>query len=346
MKASAAASRIMRSPSTVAVFLVAVLVLLACAAPPESEKQPLVFGDLGWDSALLQNRIAQYLVEKGYGYPTVVVPGGTIDLFEAQRRGEVDVLMEIWIPNHLERWQEATWAGEIVTLGASLSKLTQSAFMIPAYLQEAHPELDNVADLGEERFRALFATGADGGSVRLISCPDGWACNEVNRAQIEGYGLSEHLEVVTPASESELHQGLFDAYGRGEAWLGYLDSVMAPSLKLDMVRLEEPAYTEECWVTTKACAYANTTLLITVLPDVLLETPEVAGMLQNWFLESDVYSSMALRRLDRSAGYGDTAIWWLENHDDIWRHWVTEDAANAIREALAAGERVEGWSAE
>lgn len=326
----------------VPVLLAVVLALLACAVPPETAKRPVVFGDLGWDSALLQNRIAQYIVEKGYGYPTAVVPGGTIDLFEGQRRGEVDVLMELWIPNHIERWQEATWAGEIVTLGESLSKLAQSAFMIPAYLQEAHPELDHVADLREERYRDLFATGA-GGKASLISCPDGWACNEVNRAQVEGYGLSEHFDVATPASETELHRGLFDAYGKGEPWLGYLDSVMAPSLKLDMVALEEPAYTEECWVTTKACAYDHTTLLITVLPGVLLDTPELAALFQSWFLDSDAYSSMALWKLDRNAGYGDTAIWWLENHEDIWRTWVTEDAADAVRDALAAGERAEGW---
>ena len=45
---------------------------------PEGPKDPVIFGDLNWSSALLQNRIAQYIVEKGYGYPTDVKFGATL----------------------------------------------------------------------------------------------------------------------------------------------------------------------------------------------------------------------------------------------------------------------------
>ena len=39
---------------------------------PEGPKETIIFGDLNWSSALLQNRIAQFIVEHGYGYPTDV----------------------------------------------------------------------------------------------------------------------------------------------------------------------------------------------------------------------------------------------------------------------------------
>ena len=39
-------------------------------AGPEKEKREIVFSGLGWDSALLQNAVARYVVENGYGYPT------------------------------------------------------------------------------------------------------------------------------------------------------------------------------------------------------------------------------------------------------------------------------------
>ena len=39
---------------------------------PEGPKETIVFSDLNWTSAQIQNRIAQYIVEKGYGYPTDV----------------------------------------------------------------------------------------------------------------------------------------------------------------------------------------------------------------------------------------------------------------------------------
>ena len=118
---------------------------------------------------------------------------------------------------------------------------------------------------------------------------------------------------------------------------------MAPALKLDLVRLEEPAHSELCWITTKACAYADTTLLIAARPELLMRVPEVAQMLQNWDLSAVHYTALSIWRIDNDASYADTAIWWLNENDDVWRQWVTEDAAAAIQAALDAGERADGW---
>ena len=325
-----------------ALVLLAAAAMLACTAPGDDPRESIVFNDLGWDSSLVQNRIAQYIVEKGYGNPTALIEGGTTSAIPALRQGDSDVMMELWLPNASEAWEEATVAGEAVSLGESLSKLSQSAFMIPAYLQEAHPELDSVEDLKEERYRKLFATSADG-KARLVSCPDGWACNTVNEIQVESYGLSDHVEIIVPESEAALHGELFARYEQKEPWLGYLDSSMAPALKLDMVRLQEPPFSHACWATTKACAYDETTLLIAVNPELLTRAPEVAAMLQKWDLTIDHYAAMTIWRLDNDASHADTAIWWLENNAPIWRQWVTDEAAGAISDALEDGERAEGW---
>ena len=320
-----------------------ILAGLACASAPDARTDRIVLADLGWDSARLQNRIVQYVLEKGYGYPTAVVPGGTVDLFDGLRRGESDLMMELWLPNHSEAWGEAAVAGEVVSLGESLSKLTQSAFMIPAYVQEAHPGLDSVDDLREEAYRRLFATPDSEGKARLVSCPDGWACNIVNATQVASYGLADHVQIVVPESEAALHGDLFARYENREPWLGYLDSSMAPALKLDLVQLQEPAYSDDCWTTTKACAYDDTTLLIVVRPQLLERAPDVAAMLRAWRLTADLYAALAVWRIDNDAGYGDAAIWWLNGHEHVWRGWVSAEAADAIREALDRGERADGW---
>ena len=322
---------------------VAVFTVIACSTAPHDPKVPIVFNDLGWDSASSQNRIAQYIVEKGYGYPTHVLEGGTTVAVPALRRGDSDVMMELWLPNASEAWEEATVAGEVVSLGESLSRLSQSAFMIPAYLQEAHPGLDSVEDLQEQQYRQLFVTPDSGGKARLVSCPDGWACNVVNAVQVDSYGLSEHVEIVVPESEAALHRGLFTRYEQREPWLGYLDSSMAPALKLDMVQLEEPPYSDQCWVTTKACAYDETTLLIAVRPELLVRAPEVADMLRQWDLSADHYRAMSIWRIDNDANHADTAFWWLDNNPGVWRRWVTDEAATASQEALDGGERAFGW---
>ena len=139
------------------IALVMILLALALglgALGTAADDDVIIFADLGWDSALLQNRIAQYILEKGYGFDTGALPGGTIDLFEALRRSEVDIMMELWLPNHAEKWLDANVMGQAVTLGQSISDLSQSAFTIPAYVQAAHPELDSVEDLKDENTTA------------------------------------------------------------------------------------------------------------------------------------------------------------------------------------------------
>ena len=64
----------MRTKTRVFALMAALLVGLATLACAE-EKEPIIFSDLNWTSAQVQNRIAQYIVEEGYGYPTDVVFG-------------------------------------------------------------------------------------------------------------------------------------------------------------------------------------------------------------------------------------------------------------------------------
>ncbi len=315
-------------------------------APP-GEKQTLVFSDLNWTSAQIQNRIAQYIVEKGYGYPTDVVFGATLPLFQGLRRGDSHITMEIWLPNQDEAWAEAQTAGEVVSIGESLGKDWQSAFVIPAYLQEEYPELDSVEDLKDEQFKALFQTTESGDKARLVSCVIGWACEEVNAAQIEAYGLTDHVHIVNPGDGAAANADLYGAYERGEPWLGYQWGTNDPSLVLDLVRLKEPDYSDECWFTTKACAYEDATILIAVHPDVLTGAPDVVDMLRAWGLNIQVYSAIAQwQRENEDASTNDAALWWLKSNPGIWTGWVTADAATAIQSALDANETPDGWPVE
>ena len=234
---------------------------------PEGPKDTIIFGDLNWSSALLQNRIAQYIVEHGYGYPTDVKFGATLPLFQGLQNGDTHVTMEIWLPNQDEAWNKAREDGAVLSVGKSLGNDWQSAFVIPAYLQEQYPDLDSVEDLKDQQYKDLFKTAETGDKARLVSCVIGWACEDVNAKQVAGYELSDHVEIINPGDGAALNADLYGAYEREEPWLGYQWGTNDPALKLDLVRLEEPAYSDQCWFTTKACAYEDATILIAVYPD-------------------------------------------------------------------------------
>ncbi len=327
--------------------MVAVFFLVGCAqVAPASTKKTIVFNDLNWDSVRVQTRIAQYIVEKGYGYPTRAVAGSTLPLFASLRQGDSHVSMEIWLPNLSEVWEEAEAAGQVVAVGESVSGIWQSAFMIPAYVQAAHPDLDSVADLKEEQFQKLFVTEETNGRARLVTCPPGWACEAVNAIKVASYGLSDHVHIIVPETEAALNDEVFALYAAGKPWLGYLSSDMPAALKLDMVALEEDAYSDECWATTKTCAYEAVTALIAVRPELLTAVPEVVALLRKWDFTLERYQELAVWRIDSEASIEEAAIWWLNHNADVWNEWVTAEAAAAIQAALDAGETATGWPTE
>ena len=333
-----------------AVLMLAVVAVAACGEAEEEVETPpptLVFNDLNWDSAQVQNRIAQYIVEKGYGYPTDVVFGATLPLFQGLRRGDSHITLEIWLPNQREAWDEAIAGGEVISVGESLSRDWQSGFVIPRYLQEQYPELDNIEDLKDEQFKQIFQTEATGGKARLVSCVIGWSCEEVVAAQIEAYDLTDHVHVVNPGDGAALNADLYGAYERGEPWLGYQWGTNEPALVLDVVRLAEPAYSDECWATTKACAFQDATILIAVHPSVMADAPDVVDMLRAWEINIEVYKQIAKWMLDNpDADAKDAALWWLKGNADVWGAWVTAEAKTAITEALEADEIPDGWPTE
>ena len=94
-----------RSLALVILLTLAALLAAACTMPTDSAESdmaeaaepvshdPIIFSDLNWQSALIQNRIAQYLVEKGYGYPTGATFGATLPLFQGLRNGDTHVTL-------------------------------------------------------------------------------------------------------------------------------------------------------------------------------------------------------------------------------------------------------------
>ena len=168
---------------------IAVLVLASCgdgdpaptATPPQAK---LVFADLNWSTARLQNAVARVILEKGYGYETESVSGGTISLMQALIAGEVNVSMEVFLPSSQTLWQEATAAGTVVPIGNSQeSPSWESAFLIPQYTAEANPGLRSVEDLKREENRNLFVRPDSDGKAGLVTCLAGWECAAVNEKQ-------------------------------------------------------------------------------------------------------------------------------------------------------------------
>ena len=316
--------------------LLAVSLTAVACGNDEPEKAEIVFSDLNWTSAQVQNRIAQYVIENGYGYETSAILGGTLPNFQGLLKGDIHVSMEIWLPNQVETWDPAVANGQVVSIGKSLGEDWQSSFVIPKYVADANPGLTSMEDLKSDEYNEIFRTTDSGGKARMVGCVVGWSCEVVNQAQVEAYGLNDYIDVVSPGSQEALFSDLQGKYDRQEPWLGYMWGTGDPALVLDLVRLEEPAYTDECWFTTKACGYKDATILIAVHPSVVTAAPDVIEFLRNWGFTIDVYKSVARYMADNPGTEAQqAAIWFLKNNEPMWSTWMPADVAADVSAALA-----------
>ena len=301
----------------------------------EVPKETIIFSDLNWTSAQVQNRIAQYIVENGYGYPTDTILGGTLPNFQGLLAGDIHVTLEVWLPNQSIGWSKAVEQGEVVSVGVGGLVDWQSYFVVPKYIADANPDLKTVQDLKKPEYQKLFATADSRDKARLVGCVIGWSCETVGIAQIEAYGLTDFLEVINPGSQEAMFADINGAYGKNEPWLGYMWGTGDPGILLDLVRLEEPPYTEECWGEDMGCAFADSQVLKAVHRSLLPRAPDVIQMLQNWTIDVPTYSSIfAWMNANEGSEPVDGAIWFL-NNNKMWESWVTPEAAAAVNAALA-----------
>ena len=329
-----------------AFILAIMLTLTACGTAQMEEeaddaemmdKPTIIFADLSWDSAQIQNAVARYILENGYGYETDAVFGDTLPLLVALRAGDINVNMEIWLPNQEEPFLLALKEGTVEVVGKSLEDNWQSAFIIPQYTADENPNLRKVEDLRDHM--ELFVTPDSNGKARLINCPPGWACEGVNTRQVESYGLSDVVELTNPGSGSALQAEVHAAFLKKEPVLFYYWGPTTFSFQMETELggyyfLEEPEYNEECWANNNACAYPLAEVVIAVHTDIKESAPDVIEMLGKWDWNFTNQRSAETYFAETGAEYAEVAVWWLQNNDS-WRAWVTPEAADKIAAALA-----------
>ena len=308
----------------------ALSLMLAVACGGDEEKEPIVFSDLNWVSAEIQTRVAAYIVEHGYGYPTEFVAGDTVSLWQALVNGDTHVTMEIWPAQ--QEWLADVDEGTLVDLGTSLDTGWE-AWVIPQYVKDANPGLVSVSDIPAHM--DVFVTSDSRGKARFVTCVPGWACEQVNAAKVESYGLTDVLDLVVPGSGAALFADLEAAYAKGDPWIGYIWYPTPPAVSLDLYVLEEPAYSDECWASDKACAYPEAIVKIMVNASLADRAEEIVEFLRKWdFKAADqIAAELWMEENNETSDVG--AIWYLRNYRDTWSALLPADVAEKVDEALA-----------
>ena len=304
---------------------------------PAAGKTTIVFSDLNWQSARIQNRIAMFIVEHGYGYPVDTIPGETQVLWESLLDGDSLVTMEVWLPNQQKAWDEAILDGTVIPLGTSLDANWQG-FVVPTYILRRNPLMD-VGDITDEDFIHLFV--APGKELErepkavFMTCPVDTECHDINLAKLKAYKIADDLEIIVPTSLAALQDSLERAYKDQRPWVGYMWGPSRLSQDLDLTILSEPNYSQQCWTTTKRCAYPTANVFVAVNPSMLGIAPEVVEFLRSWDFSARRQIQAEKWMNNNNATAEETAVFFLRSWSSLWSKWVPEDVAQRVRAAMA-----------
>ncbi|MBO8158202.1 MAG: ABC transporter substrate-binding protein [Thermosyntropha sp.] len=311
---------------------------------PAGETKPkIILGDYSWDSALVHNRIAGFIIEKGYGYPVDYTFGESMIILQGLERGDIDISMETWVDNIREAYAKMIASGNVKDLGDNFADARQGWY-VPAYVIKGDPErgiepmapdLKKVTDLA--KYWELFKDPEEPGKGRFYNSPAGWVVTSINEKKMEAYGLSKYYNVFSSGSDAALATSIASAYEKGKPWLGYYWEPTWIMGKYDMIKLEEPVYDEKVWEKDYGCDFPPSKVTITINSGLEEKAPEVVEFLKNY--ETTLKQNNAVLAYMQDNGGGKegaekAALWFFEQYPDTWKAWLPADVAAKVEKAL------------
>jgi len=175
----------------------AVLFLIAVLAVGCGQKPVIRLYDGQWGSLWVNNAIAEFIIEKGYGYPVEAVVANTIVMQEVIEKGEIDLNLEMWQQNFIVWYNEQIERGNIVNIGITYEDSSQF-FIIPKWVAEEY-NIKTVFDMKDHW--EIFQDPEDPSKGIVYNGIIGWEATEINKVKLEAYGLTRYYNLVTAGSK-------------------------------------------------------------------------------------------------------------------------------------------------
>jgi len=330
----------------IALTLILVASLMAACGPKAPDEKPTIkFADNQFESIWINNGVAQYILENGYGYPTEAIITTTPIAQVALASGDMDVWMEMWQQNFPENYEEMIASGNVENVGDAYEGGPQF-FVIPQY---THEELgiNTIADMKDKWEYFKNPENPDKGA--FYNCMIGWQCEVVNAIKLEAYGITDTYDIISPGTGGAMIAVLSAAQKKQEHIFGYYWAPTALMGMYDWYVLEEPAYNNTAWDKVaaaqedeslrpidEACAYENLPVDIGINAALRDTAPDAVAMLEKLTLGvQPINVTAAWSQANEVQDYRLAAIYYLRNYEDRWKTWVTNDAYDNIKAALA-----------
>lgn len=305
------------------------------AATPQGEVEgcgeTITIADLGWPSASILAHIHATLLRTQFECEVRLVPGeAEATLSSMATTQQPAVAPELWVSRQAEVWNGAMQAGSARAAAPTFSDGPLEAWFIPAYLREAHPQIQGTGDI-PANWEAFVGEGDE--RARLISCPADWACSIITRNMAAGLGLDERFDIVEPSDRFEMDQALTDAVARREPVLAYYWQPNALIDRLDLVPLDMGGFdpgNAQC-MAIRDCVpfgrsgFAPDTVVVAVAERIFVNAPDVADYLARASMPLPEMNRLLAWQAEQEATPDAVAQHFLITGRDLWQSWVGTD---------------------
>jgi len=327
-----------RFKSVICALIVGIAMLSGCDSKND-DKTLIKFTNNSWDSQILHNEVAKFVVENGFdGYAVEFSTANSTMNWQALIKGDVDVDIESWTDN-VASYTDDVARGDIIELGSLVPDSAQG-FYVPRYVIEGDvernikplaPDLKHVRDL--IKYSDVFESPEADDLGRIYGAVLGWMVDEVIYNKYIHYNLDEKYEYTRLGSEAALYASLEAAYNKGEGWVGYTFEPTLISGKLDLVRLEDEPYDKSVYVQGE-CEIPLQELKIVSSRLFAKRAPDLVPFFKKYQTGSALIASALVHLDETKESHEEVAKWLLRENPQLLDQWLTKEQANKVREAL------------
>ena len=300
--------------------------------------------DMNWASASLIANIDRFILENAFGCEAELVPGDTVPTSTSMiEKQQPDIAPELWTNSFKEGLEKAVAEGKLSVAGKVFSDGGEEGFWVPKYMVEKDASLATIE--GIKAHPELFPHPEDSSKAGFVGCPAGWGCQITSGNLHKALKLADaNFELVDPGSAAGLDGSIARAYERGEGWFGYYWAPTAILGKYEMVKVDfgsgvdeqhflDCIYKADCQ-DPKPSMYPSSPVSTYTTAALADRAPAVMDYLaKRAFTNAQLNSLLAW--MDENQADGEIAMeYFLNEHADVWKSWLTAEAAAKVEGAL------------
>jgi len=274
-----------------------------------------------WTASAINAEIAKQLIESEIGNPVEIVAIDENTQFTGLSDGSLDAVLELW-PSGVDDTEQAFLDdGSVVNIG-ELGAIGQIGWFVPSYVVDEHPDLATWEGYKDPANAALFATAETGDMGRFLGTDPSYS--QYDEPIIANLGLP--FKVVFSGSEASTVAELDTRVAAHEPILMYWWTPTAAVAKYDLVQVELPEYSDECYgrdISEVDCAYPPDVLQKLASAKLADKAPEVLAFLQKFTLTNEDQLSMLPAVEIEGEDASDVAAQWIADHEDVWQAWLS-----------------------